>query len=71
MKYEILKDFKGSQAGSVVEDFKQGEIRELSNDLANCVVPEGWAEAVKESKAVVAAPKNKAVGRPRKNKVAK
>lgn len=42
-QYEILKDFKGSQTGSVTEQFKAGEVRELSDYLAGIVVPEGWA----------------------------
>lgn len=53
MKYEILKDFKGSQTGSVTEEFKAGTQRELSPYLVSCI-PADWARPVSvENKAII------------------
>jgi hypothetical protein len=53
MIYEILKDFKGSQNGTITEDFVAGTQRELSPYLVSCI-PAGWAkEIVVENKAIV------------------
>jgi hypothetical protein len=49
MKYDILKDFKGSQDGRRTESFMAGSQAELSDYLAGIVVPEGWARQVGES----------------------
>ena len=43
MMYEILQDFKGSQDGISVEDFKAGEVVYLSEYLAGCINPT-WAK---------------------------
>lgn len=58
MKYEILKDFKGSQDGRYAEQFTAGTEAELSDYLAAIVVPDGWARlagepVVIQNKAVV------------------
>ena len=45
-KYKILKDFSGSQDGSLVEFFKKGDVVDLSDELAAVVVPEKWAKRV-------------------------
>ena len=48
-QHDALQDsqgLKGSQTGSVTEQFNAGEIVELSDYLAGIVVPEGWAEPV-------------------------
>jgi len=42
--YKILEDFKGSQDGRFVTEFKAGEIVNLSDDLASVVVADGRAE---------------------------
>lgn len=47
MKYDILKDFAGSQDGRFTENFKAGTQAELSDYLAGIVVPDGWARPVK------------------------
>jgi hypothetical protein len=53
MMYEILKDFKGSQTGTITEDFVAGTQRELTPYLVSCI-PAGWAKAiVVENKAIV------------------
>lgn len=39
MRYEILKDFKGSQTGATTENFTAGSVVELSDWLANAVAP--------------------------------
>lgn len=39
MRYEILKDFKGSQTGATTENFTAGSVVELSDWLANAVPP--------------------------------
>lgn len=39
MRYDILKDFKGSQTGSTAEDFKAGTQADLSDYLVSCVNP--------------------------------
>lgn len=43
MKYDILKDFPGSQDGRFTEHFMAGTQAELSDYLAEIVVREGWA----------------------------
>jgi len=43
MKYEILKDFAGSQDGTVTEQFAAGTTRDLSDYLARCINPD-WAK---------------------------
>ena len=48
MNYKILKDFKGSPNGSIVVQYTKGETVELTDSLAACVVPEGWAEEIKK-----------------------
>lgn len=50
MKYDILKDFKGSQDGRFAEDFKAGTQRDLSAYLAAAIDP-AWARAVVEKPA--------------------
>lgn len=39
MRYEIMKDFKGSQDGSTTEQFTAGSVVDLSDWLANAVAP--------------------------------
>lgn len=39
MKYRILKDFKGSQDGTLTESFVAGTDAELSDYLVACVDP--------------------------------
>lgn len=58
MLYDILKDFPGSQDGTVTEQFKAGTRVELSDYLAGIVVPEGWARPVAQASAKI---ENKAV----------
>lgn len=57
MKYEIIKDFSGSQDGRFTEKFKAGTEADLSDYLADIVVREGWARPVKaveiDNKAIV------------------
>ena len=38
-RYDILKDFKGSQDGTQAEDFTKGTTREVSDYLAAAVEP--------------------------------
>lgn len=68
MKYEILKTFPGSQDGRETEQFTKGEEVELTDYLADIVVPEGWARPVKtievDNKAIMTDGKRR--GRPRK-----
>ena len=52
MRYDILKDFKGSQTGSTTEDFKAGTQADLSDYLASCVDP-SW---IRPAGAVAPAP---------------
>ena len=54
MKYEILKDFCGSQDGRFSEQFKAGTQADLSDYLVSCI-PKEWARPVGavENKAVV------------------
>lgn len=56
MRYEILKDFPGSQDGRFTEQFVAGTVRELTPYLAAIVVAAGWArpagEPVIENKAI-------------------
>jgi len=40
MKYDILKDFKGSQDGRITESFTAGTQAELSDYLASCISPD-------------------------------
>jgi hypothetical protein len=47
MKYEILQDFKGSQSGSVTEQFTKGQVVELSDYLAAAVSP-GYIRLAKD-----------------------
>ena len=49
MLYHILKDFPGSQDGRITEQFTAGTTVELSDYLAACVVPYGWARPVQTS----------------------
>lgn len=51
MMHEILKDFPGSQDGSVTEQFVAGTKRDLSKYLADIVVPAGWARPIVEDPA--------------------
>lgn len=58
MNYEIIKDFPGSQDGRVTEQFKVGEVRELSESLASVAVGAGWVRPIGqalivENKAIV------------------
>lgn len=55
MLCEILKDFPGSQDGTVTEQFVAGTRRELSAYLAGIVIPAGWARPVVEidNKAII------------------
>lgn len=57
MLHDILKDFPGSQDGSVTEQFKAGTQVDLSDYLAEIVVHEGWAKPVKtvdiDNKAII------------------
>ena len=48
--YKVLKDFLGSQTGTVTEAFVAGEQREISDYLAGCVA-KGCIEPVGTSKA--------------------
>jgi len=55
MKYEILRDFPGSQDGRITEQFKAGTQAELSDYLVSCI-PSGWARPVGvkiENKAII------------------
>lgn len=56
MKYEILKDFKGSQDGRFTETFEAGTVAELSDYLAGCA-PTGSIRPVKsveiDNKAII------------------
>lgn len=52
MKHEILKDFLGSQDGTMTELFTAGTVAELSDYLAHGVVAAGWAQPF-ENKAIV------------------
>lgn len=57
MKYEILRDFPGSQDGRTTEQFKAGTQAEMSDYLVSCI-PKEWARPVVdpveiENKAVV------------------
>jgi len=61
-KYKILKDFKGSPNGSTVVQYIKGETVELTDSLAEAVIPEGWAEEVKKE--------DKKTRKPRKKKEA-
>lgn len=51
MLYDILKSFPGSQDGRVTEHFEAGTQCELSDYLAACVVPYGWARPAKPAQA--------------------
>ena len=57
MLHDILKDFKGSQTGSVTDDFHAGTQADLSESLAAIAVRENWARPAKdtviENKAIV------------------
>lgn len=70
-KHEILKTFDGSQDGRFTEQFVAGTTVELSDYLADMVVPVGWASPVGkvvevENKAIITdAPRR---GRPLKIK---
>lgn len=68
MKYHILKDFAGSQDGTVTQYFTAGTQVDLSDYLAAGVVAAGWAAPVGEieNKAIITdgAPHR---GRPRKS----
>ncbi len=71
MKYEILKDFPGSQDGRTTEQFSAGTEVELSDYLANIVVREGWARPVSVDEDGAVDVENKAIvtdGRRRKVK---
>ena len=50
MLYDILKDFKGSQDGRYCESFEAGTQAELSDYLAEMVVPLGQARPVNVKK---------------------
>lgn len=56
MKYRILKDFKGSQDGTITEAFEAGTVAELSDYLAAAVDP-AWIAPVKtveiDNKAII------------------
>lgn len=56
MKYRILKDFKGSQDGTVTEAFTAGTVAELSEYLAAAVDP-AWVAPFKtveiDNKAII------------------
>ena len=52
MKYDILKDFKGSQDGRFAEDFVAGTQRDLSEWLAGAAPP----GSIRPAAAVVDAP---------------
>lgn len=52
MRYEILKDFPGSQDGRFTEQFVAGTQCELSDYLAAIVVPAGWARPLREGAAL-------------------
>lgn len=57
MKYDIIKDFPGSQDGRFTEQFKAGTQAELSDYLVSCI-PSEWVRPVGapveiENKAIV------------------
>ena len=57
MKYEILRDFPGSQDGRTTEQFKAGTQAYMSDYLVSCI-PKEWVRPVGdtveiENKAVV------------------
>lgn len=61
--YKILQSFKGSQDGIRVEDFEEGQIKDLSDSLSDIAITEGWAEPASEGdepKSIAVAPENKA-----------
>ena len=60
MKFEILKDFPGSQDGTRTEQFIAGTIVELSDYLASCIQPD-WARRVPDENPVEIEIKNKAI----------
>lgn len=47
-RYDILKDFPGSQDGRFCEQFHAGTQAELSDYLADIAVREGWARLAVE-----------------------
>ena len=67
-EYKILKNFRGSQEGNVVEQFTAGEVVKLSDSLAAVVVPEGWAKEIKKLETAVKQPKETTAKPSRKRK---
>lgn len=53
MRYEILKDFKGSQDGRFAEDFKAGTERDLSDWLVSAAPPGAIRPVQIENKAII------------------
>lgn len=69
MLCKILKTFHGSQDGRYTEQFTEGSIIELSDDLYSAVSSEGWVIPVGieiENKAIVSDGSHPKRGRPKK-----
>lgn len=50
IKVKMLKDERGSQHGSVVEDFKKGKVYDVTEDLATAFLSTDSIELLNESK---------------------
>lgn len=51
MKYEVLKDFRGSPDGCRVIDYKKGQVVDIVDSLAEVALAEKWVKPSKAAKA--------------------
>ena len=56
MFVKILEDCRGSNNGAIVEDFAEGDIADVSDELGKLLISEKKAEEAKAAKAPKAAP---------------
>ncbi len=59
MKYEVIKDFRGSPDRRFAVDYRQGETVELTASLAEVALAEGWVKPARKTAAKTRAPQTK------------
>lgn len=59
MKVKMIKDCQGSNCGKFMSDYKQGEVYELSDELASNFIGRGVAESMDEK--MMNSPDNKSM----------
>ncbi len=46
--YKVIEDFRGSPDGATVTDYKKDDVVELSDELAEVALEEGWVKKVRK-----------------------